>query len=89
MTKAADTSTTQKDPDRASDRAKHLFVISILDLSWRLMVVFLLPTFLGVFLDNRYDTDPKMTLVGMGIGVVGSGLIVRGIVKKLSVGEDK
>lgn len=53
------------------------------------MVVFLLPTFLGVFLDNRYDTDPKMTLVGMGIGVVGSGLIVRGIVKKLSVGEDK
>ncbi len=89
MTKAADTSTTEKEPDRAADTARQLFVITMFDMSWRLAVVFLVPTLIGVFVDKQINSEPILTLLGMALGVFGSIVVVRDIIKKLPTGGDE
>lgn len=49
MTKIAATKTTKPDKVR---QAKRAFLLGLLDLSWKLATAFLLPTFIGVALDQ-------------------------------------
>lgn len=86
MKKAADTSTTDKDPDRA-DQARNLFLVTLFDLSWRLAAAFLVPTLLGVAADRVFGTDPALTIVGVVLGVLAAGYTVRKVIEDLPKGE--
>lgn len=89
MNKAAEVSTTKKERDRAIEKAQGLFIVTMLDLSWRLAVVFLLPTLLGVFIDNQLDSGSVATIIGMIIGTIGAVMVIRNIIKKLPTGDNK
>ncbi len=91
MTKAADRSTTDKDPDRAQ-RARSLFFVTLFDLSWRLAAAFLTPVLAGVLADTALDTGSRWTIVGIVVGVVAAAYVVRQVIHDLpdtSQGEDK
>jgi F0F1-type ATP synthase assembly protein I len=74
----------QPTDNEKTSKAKRRFFIGLLDMSWRLAGVFLVPVFLGLWLDSGRDSS-LFTLIGLAIGVIGSGLVIRKIVSEYSV----
>ncbi len=66
------------------DQSKAIFYASTLDMSWRLAIVFLVPFFLGFFIDNHFKTSPLWTLVGLVIGIILSVVVVLQSFKKIN-----
>jgi F0F1-type ATP synthase assembly protein I len=64
--------------------AKRRFFMGLLDMSWRLAAAFLLPVFIGLWLDSGRDSS-LFTLIGLVIGVIGSIFVIRKIVSEYSV----
>lgn len=65
----------------ASDQTKkttqrNQFVVMALNMSWQLAVVILVPVIGGVQLDKALDTSYVCALAGVGLGLVGSGLVM-------------
>lgn len=48
---------------------QQLFVGTILSLTWQLLAVVVLPLAGGHFLDQRYDSTPLWTLVGLALAL--------------------
>lgn len=77
---AAKTTTTNQNVQKA----KRLFYMGLLDLSWKLALAIIIPMVLGSVLDNKLDTGSAFTLAGMLLGIVLSVLIIRALTIKLS-----
>jgi len=73
--------TTTKNSDPALDAlamfdARNMMVSEIVTMGWKLAVMILLPIFIGVQLDNRFDTKPSLTLAAFFIAIFGAGLMI-------------
>lgn len=70
--------------------AKRAFFVNLLDLSWRLFGAILVPILLGAYVDSRRVDDAQgFTLVGLLLGVIFSGVIIYGLVKKIMKDSEK
>jgi F0F1-type ATP synthase assembly protein I len=78
---AADNTPTDREK---SSKAKRRFFIGLLDMSWRLALAFLLPVFLGLWLDGKSGNN-WFAVAGLVIGVLGSVLVIRSMVRRYSV----
>lgn len=47
-----------------------------LSIGWRLAVMVLLPLFIGVQLDRRFDSSPSLTLAAFFIAIFGAGMLI-------------
>ena len=52
------------------------------EMSWRVALPFMGFVLLGNWLDERFETDPALTIVGLALGVASVWLIVRRLVQK-------
>lgn len=76
------TTSTNEDLARSYE-AKQLFLSRAMSMSWQLAVVFLAPLLGGYYLDQHYKTGPLYTLIGFGLAIIFSGLVVYKNVKML------
>jgi F0F1-type ATP synthase assembly protein I len=81
MTAAALEPTTKDKKKRAAKRA---FVVSLFDLSWRLLGAMLLPLFIGLYIDSKRGGGQGFALAGFGIGMVLGALVIRNVINKIS-----
>lgn len=56
--------------------ARQQFFVVIMNMSWQLAVVFLLPVVGGYYLDQHFNSSPLWTVVGFVIAVPASVLVV-------------
>lgn len=54
---------------------QQLFVATAITLTWQLFVVVLLPFLGGQWLDNKQDSAPLFTLIGLGIALALAALV--------------
>lgn len=78
---AARKRTTIKNSDPAVDAlamysARNMMVTNMMSMGWRLAVMVLLPIFIGVQLDKRFDSAPSLTLAAFFIAIFGAGLLI-------------
>jgi hypothetical protein len=64
--------------------AKRAFILGLLDLSWKMAAVMLLPIFVGLYIDSRSDQGQTFTLLGFVVGMIGAVLVIRSIVRGLA-----
>lgn len=57
--------------------AKRLFVVSTINMGWQLAGMVIIPVFIGVKLDQRYDSSPSYTLAALVLAVFGSIIVVK------------
>lgn len=82
MTAAALEPTTKDKKKRAAKRA---FIVSLFDLSWRLLGAMLLPLFIGLYIDSKRSGDGQgFALAGFGAGMVLGALVLRNVINKIS-----
>ncbi len=83
---AATTTTEQK----KISAAKRAFFVNLLDLSWRLFGAILVPILLGAYVDSRRGDDAQgFTVLGLVSGVIFSGMVIYGLVKKIMKDSEK
>lgn len=80
MAKSAGKTTTS---GKTVKKAKRLFFVGLLDISWRLALSLILPIVGGARLDSKLDKDPIFTIIGLVVGFVLAGLVIRNTVIKL------
>jgi F0F1-type ATP synthase assembly protein I len=78
---AATKRTTTKNSDPTLDYfamfdARSMLLSNMLTMGWRLAVMVLLPIFLGVQLDKRFDSSPSLTLAAFFIAIFGAGVMI-------------
>lgn len=56
--------------------AKGMFFTNLFSMGWRLALMVLIPIFVGVQLDKRFDTSPSLTLAAFFIAVFGASLLI-------------
>lgn len=54
---------------------QQLFVGTLLSLTWQMLVVVVVPFVGGHYLDERYNSTPLWTLVGLAVALTMSGII--------------
>ena len=62
---------------RARNTAMRLFVSAVLDMSWQLALVVLIPVIGGFELDKHLHSTPWLTLLGFVIAMGGSYVIMK------------
>ena len=70
--------------DKTVKKAKRLFFVGLLDLSWRLSASIMVPILVGAFADRKFDTGSRFTIIGLFIGFALAVFVIRGIVIKLN-----
>ncbi len=65
--------------------ARQQFVGATLNMSWRLAITVLVPVIAGVKIDQRFDTTPSFTLLGLMIAAVGACMAVWDTVKEVDM----
>ncbi len=60
----------------AYKEARRDFFVGVLNMSWQLAIVVLVPILGGFQLDKTFDTAPLLTLVGFFIAMIGTAGIV-------------
>jgi hypothetical protein len=75
MSKAADSSTTKKERDRAT-LARKQFIVALFDLTWRMAIALLAPTFLGIWADGKFEMGGVAIIGGFVLGIVLSLVII-------------
>lgn len=56
--------------------AKTTLINSMIGMGWRLAVMVLLPIFVGVQLDKRFDSAPSLTLAAFFIAIFAASLLI-------------
>ncbi len=76
MSKAAAKKTTTVDDELQqmldSQASKVQFFGATLNLSWRLALTVLIPIFIGLKIDDKFNTKPSFVLLGFMVAVAGS-----------------
>lgn len=62
---------------RAKNTAMRLFVGAVLDMSWQLAIVVLVPIIGGFELDKHLHTSPWLILVGFVIAMAGTYVVIK------------
>ncbi|HEX5797357.1 MAG TPA: AtpZ/AtpI family protein [Candidatus Saccharimonadales bacterium] len=83
MTPKAAVKATNTDTDTKVKKAKRLFIVGLLDLSWRLAVAIIIPVLLGSLADKKLDKEPIFTIIGLFIGLGIAVVVIRNLVIKL------
>jgi len=63
-------------------QSRTAFFALVFEMSWQLAVVILGPILLGVWLDSVFNTISVFLVIGLLVAVVGSIVVMWGIVKK-------
>lgn len=89
--KAADHPTTRPPRADSASSASTLGTLGLdfLDTTWRIAVPVLLFAIIGIFADKKLETAPWLTLLGVVIGFVGAGLLVKKQLSAALAAEDK
>lgn len=62
--------------DFAVASAKNMLLGNIVNMGLRLAIMILLPIFIGVKLDERFDSKPSLTLGAFFIAIFGASLLI-------------
>jgi hypothetical protein len=63
------------DPVPVPTAEQQLFIGTLLSLSWQLLIVVVIPFVGGHYLDERYNTTPLYTLLGLGLALALAAII--------------
>ena len=81
MTKIAAIKSTKSEKVR---EAKRTFFVSLLDLSWRLLAAFMVPLFIGLYIDSTVGADSKtFSYIGFAVGIICFGFVFRSVIRRL------
>jgi F0F1-type ATP synthase assembly protein I len=69
-------------------QAKQQFVGTAINMGWRLALMVLIPIFIGLWLDKRFDTAPSITLAAFFIALFGAGVMIYRTYKELMADVD-
>ena len=67
---------TEPTHDASYQEARRDFFVAVLNMSWQLAIVVLVPIVGGYQLDKTFDTSPLLTLVGFFIAMVATAGVV-------------
>jgi F0F1-type ATP synthase assembly protein I len=67
---------TTSDKARRDRSPRAQFALAALDMSWQLAVVVLVPLLGGFKLDEKYNSSPVLTLIGFGLAMVGTAVVL-------------
>lgn len=86
--------TTKYEDDPALDYlgafdAKSQLLMASVNIGWRLAIMVILPLFIGVQLDKRFDSAPSITLAAFFIAIFGAGLIINKTYKEINENTNK
>jgi len=70
--------------EKRAKKAKRLFFVGLLDISWRLAAAIIVPVILGAWLDNRLGGGDFFVLAGVLLGAIFAGVVIYQQVKKLN-----
>lgn len=56
--------------------ARSVLTENLIGMGWRLALMVLLPIFIGVQLDKKFDSSPSLTLAAFFIAVFGAGVLI-------------
>lgn len=56
--------------------ARSMMVSNIIGLGWRLALMVLVPIFVAVQLDKKFDSKPSLTLAAFFVAIFGAGLLI-------------
>ncbi len=73
--------TTSKTGDPVVDQlavidARGMFFSNLVGMGWRLALMVLVPIFIGVQLDKKFDSKPSITLAAFFIAIFGAGYLI-------------
>ncbi len=60
----------------AAVNARSMLIGNLISMGWRLALTVLIPLFIGVKLDKKFDTKPSITLAAFIIALFGAGLLI-------------
>lgn len=69
--------------------AKRMLLVSTIDMSWRLALVVLVPVFIGIWADSRFDTKPALSLAAFVLAIAGASVLIARTYKQLQAQADK
>ena len=72
--------------DERYEAVRRQFFTAVIDMSWQMALVVLIPVVGGFKLDNKLDTLPMFTISGFVLAMAGMGLVVRRQLKQFGVG---
>lgn len=64
--------------------AKRQFISSALTMGWQMAGMVIIPVFIGVRLDDHFDSAPSYTLVALFLAIAGAVMIVRNTVQQVN-----
>ncbi|MFZ1324167.1 MAG: AtpZ/AtpI family protein [Candidatus Saccharimonadales bacterium] len=56
--------------------ARQMLLGNLISMGWRLLLTVLIPIFIGVQLDRKFDTSPSLTLAAFFIAIFASGTLI-------------
>jgi hypothetical protein len=59
-------------------------LVASANIGWRLAIMILLPLFIGVQLDKKFDSSPSITLAAFFIAIFGAGVIINKTYKEIN-----
>lgn len=73
--------TTIKNSDPALDylsmySARNMLFTNLIGMGWRLALMVLIPIFIGVQLDRRFDSEPSLTLAAFFVAIFGASMLI-------------
>lgn len=86
-TGAASPTTTLEDMERnmVIMSARQDFIDAAFSMGWQLALTILIPVFIGVQVDKKFDTSPSYTLTALFLAIGMGGYVVAQTIKKVSV----
>lgn len=70
-------------PPKNADASTVILLLGIAgDTTWRMFVPVIGGTAFGIWGDHSFDTKPWLTVIGLAVGVVVAGLLVRNQLRK-------
>lgn len=98
MSKKASKDAINKDVDTSEDTleqslqvlsAKKLFFVSSINMGWQLAGVVVLPVFVGVKLDQRFNSSPSCTLAALVFAIGGAVIIVKNTLRQVNSEQEE
>jgi F0F1-type ATP synthase assembly protein I len=66
-----------------------MFLVSVIDMSWRLAIVVLIPVIGGFEFDRRLNTSPWLTIVGFLVAMGGMYVVTKQTLVKATALSNK
>ncbi|MDQ2973607.1 MAG: AtpZ/AtpI family protein [bacterium] len=67
----------------AFDARSHM-VTSMVGVGWRLALTVLIPVFIGIWADAKFETEPSLTLAAFFLAIFGSSVVIARMYKELN-----